>query len=301
MSFSIKPKRFLLRQKSSIGRNTRYYLKLDSSGVTQLTKLSRFFFIPLFLSTFFSSFLFSSFLFSNTAQAKEVTQTKPLRIAVAANFAPVLEKLLNDFHQQTGIKTQVIVGATGAIYQQVYHGAPYDVFLSADESRPQALEKDNLIVANSRVTYAYGQIAFWSATSTLNNLRSLESFIKANSRFAIANPKIAPYGKAAKEALIQLGLWENIEDKLITSINIGQTFQQIRSQAVSFGIVANSQLVLNKLSGYAIAQEHHAPIKQQLVIIKSSKQIKNAKKLSDYLISKTIQKEISQYGYYQHD
>lgn len=88
--------------------------------------------------------------------------SEPLRIAVSSNFTPALKKLLVEFHQQTNIKTQIISGATGAMFIQIQHGAPFDIFIAADSLRPEQLEQHNLIVTNSRKTYAHGQLALLS-------------------------------------------------------------------------------------------------------------------------------------------
>jgi molybdate transport system substrate-binding protein len=237
-------------------------------------------------------------------------RSKPLRIAVAANFTPVLKVLLKDFSKQTGIKSQLISGASGAMFLQIKHGAPFDIFLSADRRRPKELEGAGYAVKNSRKTYAIGQLALYSSSSdlpsTLKNLDPLalsqlaiEQLKNLPTRFAIANPEIAPYGKAAKEVLTHLGLWHSYRSRLITGINISQTFAQLRSKAVNRGIVANSQLVLNNLPGVVIPSSYHQPIEQQLIIINASKQQNKAKKLSEYLLSAQSQKIIVSYGYAQ--
>ncbi len=251
--------------------------------------LSRLIFLSLIITS----------LFINTSIAVQLHNTndlkgsKPLRIAVAANFAPILKILLVDFHQQSQIKTQMISGASGAMYLQIKHGAPFDIFLSADSKRPKQLEQDKLIVAGSRQTYAFGQLALLSnnGQETLTNLQQIPK------RFAIANPDIAPYGKAAKETLEHLKLWPKYANILIKGININQTFAQVRSKAVNSGLVANSQLVLNNLSGVVIPADYHQPITQQLVIIKKSTKQQQAKQLSTFLLSNKVQAIISQYGY----
>jgi molybdate transport system substrate-binding protein len=254
-----------------------------------------------------------SLLGVNNSQAQESTNnlnnpsnnSKPLRIAVAANFTPVLKVLLKDFSKQTGIKSQIISGASGAMFLQIKHGAPFDIFLSADSRRPKELEGAGYAVKNSRKTYAIGQLALYSPSSDVRpKLKSLdqlaiEQLKKPPARFAIANPDIAPYGKAAKEVLTHLGLWKIYQSRLITGINIGQTFAQLRSKAVTSGMVANSQLVLNNLPGLVIPTSYHQPIEQQLVIIRASKQQANAKKLSAFLLSAQSQKAIISYGYAQ--
>lgn len=220
-----------------------------------------------------------------------------LRIAVASNFTPVLKKLLVEFQQQTAIKTQIISGATGAMFIQMQHGAPFDIFLAADNIRPQQLEQQGLIVPNSRQTYALGQLALLS----MNSIAQIDDLTvnsqNTPSRFAIANPDTAPYGKAAKQVLEHLGLWQQYQPVLIIGININQTFSQVRTQAVNSGLVANSQLVLNNLSGVVIPTTYHQPIAQQLVILKSSNNINKAKMLSDYLLSPNVQQKIVSFGY----
>lgn len=234
-----------------------------------------------------------SFFYSKQTLSATDTSQQPLRIAVASNFTPVLKKLLVEFHQQTNINTQIISGATGALFLQIQHGAPFDIFIAADSTRPTQLERENLIVANSRQTYALGQLALLSMNSTaqLSDLNTIPKY------FAIANPDTAPYGKAAKQTLVHLGLWSQYQAKLIQGINVNQTFAQIRSQAVNSGLVANSQLVLNELTGVIIPSNYHQPIAQQLVIVKSSANINKAKQLSDYLLSTVVQQKIIDFGY----
>ena len=234
-----------------------------------------------------------SFALSNKALSAPIHSEQPLRIAVAANFTPVLKKLLVEFYQQTNINTQIISGATGALFLQIKHGAPFDIFIAADSTRPAQLEQQNLVLKNSRQTYALGQLALLS----MNSSAQLSDLQKVPQRFAIANPNSAPYGKAAKQTLQHLNLWSQYKSKLIQGININQTFAQIRSQAVNSGLVANSQLVLNNLTGVVIPSSYHQPIAQQLVIIKSSGNINQAKRLRDYLLSPAVQQQIISFGY----
>lgn len=226
---------------------------------------------------------------------------QPLRIAVASNFTPVLKKLLVEFTQQTNINTQIISGATGALFLQIKHGAPFDIFIAADSTRPAQLEQHNLIVPNSRKTYALGQLALFSMkkAAKLDDLSA--NLSTSTQRFAIANPDTAPYGKAAKQTLKTLNLWEQYQPKLIQGINVNQTFTQIRSQAVYSGLVANSQLVLNNLSGVIIPPSYHQPIAQQLVIMNNRNNIAHAQRLSDFLLSPEIQQKITRFGYARFD
>lgn len=252
-----------------------------------------------------ASILLINLLVVNTSLAQQVNASniknqtnRPLRIAVAANFTPVLEVLLKDFTSQTGINTQVISGASGAMFLQIKYGAPFDIFLSADSRRPKELELAGYAVKNSRKTYAIGQLALYSPSSD-SNTNALERLKNPPARFAIANPDSAPYGKAAKEALIHLGLWQVYQPRLVKGINIGQTFTQLRSKAVASGIVANSQLMINNLSGIIIPSSYHQAIEQQLIILSTSEQQVAAEQLSYFLLSPESQNKITSYGYAQ--
>ncbi len=228
----------------------------------------------------------------SAAQAQP--QSKPLRIAVAANFAPALKLLLADLPNKANVNLQIISAATGTLYQQIKHGAPFDLFLSADANRPERLEQEKLIVKNSRKTYAYGQIALWSATKKLKSLNELNDY---SAHLAIANPNTAPYGKAAQQALTHLSLWQQLKEQLITGINISQTFQQVRSQAVPLGIVAYSQLKMHQYQGLLIPTEYYQPISQQLVILKSTVQVDLAQQISDFILQVSSQEKLQQLGY----
>jgi molybdate transport system substrate-binding protein len=262
--------------------------------------------LPLLLiSLFFVSSLasFTSYAadIESKATKESIKSNTPLRIAVAANFTPVLKKLLIRFEATTGIKSQVISGASGAMYLQLKHGAPFDIFLSADRRRPEALEQENLILNNSRKTYAIGQLALYDSLLSQEDFNLTYSpevaLQKIPKYFAIANPTISPYGKAAQETLQHLQLWGQYEKRLIKGINISQTFAQIRSKSVSSGLVSQSQLVLNNLKGLVIPSHFHEPITQQLVILKNSKNIKKAQQLSRFLLLPSTQQVIINYGY----
>jgi len=223
---------------------------------------------------------------------------KPLRIAVASNFAPTLKKLLARYNieQKNFPKPLIITASSGTLFLQIQHGASFDIFLSADSERPQLLTESNLAFKDSQQTYAYGQLALWSVNNDITT-DPFTALINNKQRIAIANPIIAPYGKAAKEVLESLQLWNDYKMRLIQGINIGQTFQQIRSQAVSLGIVSNSQLVLNNYKGMVIPSRLHHPIKQQLVILKGSKNSHQAKRFIKFLMGEQSQQFIALSGY----
>jgi len=230
--------------------------------------------------------------------AKTTNSSPPLRIAVSANFSSTLKKLMPAFSKETGINSQIITASSGTLYLQIKHGAPFDVFLSADAERPKKLQQAGLILPNSRHTYALGQLALFSAKNEILTIKNLKHWLSSKpQRFAIANPKLAPYGQAAKAVLIQLSLWQSFKHHLVIGQNINQTFQQVRSHNVSGGIVAHSQLIAHDLTGEIIPKNLFPAIEQQMVILQNSKQQNSAKKLQQFLLSTKVQKHIRADGY----
>ena len=197
------------------------------------------------------------------------------------------------------MKIQVISASSGTLFQQIKHGAPFDVFLSADKLHPQKLVDEQLAIEKTLTTYTQGQLSFYSAKHPLLTFDKFASAPTGYQRIAIANPDIAPYGKATKSLLSANNLWNHVSKHLVTGINVGQTFQQIRSKAVDFGFVATSQLVLNNI----IASDHK-PLKidaswlaQQGVVIARSSIKNQAIHFIQYLSSPAIQTQLVEFGY----
>ena len=225
---------------------------------------------------------------------------KELRIAVASNFLLPLKELSRKFKESTGHKVVVISGSTGKLYAQIKQGAPFDILLAADSLRPELLEKEGIGVSGSRFTYAVGRLALWSADSTLPLKNDLQVLNHKNFRYlAIANPKTAPYGKAAEQVLRKKGFWEQIQHRLVRGENISQTFQFVMTGNADIGFIALSQLRKNQGRGFSwiIPQEWHDPIRQQGILLKRAKTNKAARQFLNFIKSNRIQKQIQSYGY----
>lgn len=233
------------------------------------------------------------FLATLSATAKPDT----LRVAVSSNFAPVLQQLVQGFEDKHHIRVQLISAATGTLYQQILHGAPFDVFLSADSVRPERLAEQGLILEGSLKAYAIGQLSFYSAKQPELTFEMFLQQPTQMERLAIANPAFAPYGVAAKQALINAGIWKRIENQLILGININQTFQQVHSKSATAGIVATSQLVINKLPVKPIPHQWYDPIIQKAVIIKTTQAHASARQFLNYILSASVQQELISSGY----
>lgn len=191
-----------------------------------------------------------------------------LRVAVAANFKPTLEQLIPEFEAGSNIDVEISSGSTGALYAQIVNGAPFDVFLAADAARPLRLEKENRILTGSRKTYAVGRLVFWTPSQepvTKNDLQRWDAPL------AVANPRLAPYGRAGMETLDHLG----VSPALIQGGNIAQTYTFVATGNVTGGLVALSQVTLRNVpegSYWLIPENYHSPIEQQLVVLRNAAQ-----------------------------
>lgn len=209
-------------------------------------------------------------------------QAEELKVAVAANFAHTLGQITKEFEAQTGHKVRVSSGSTGALYTQIQHGAPFDLFLAADKARPQRLEREDKILPGSRTTYAIGQLAYWQRSGT----PGAESLSHWQGKLALANPRLAPYGAAAMEAMSKLGIRDAFKGRTVTGNNILQTYQYVDSGNVKAGMVALSQL---RAAGvpqeqyWVIPDSYHAPLEQQAVILKRTAQPELAQQLLTFI------------------
>ncbi|PJE80893.1 Molybdate-binding periplasmic protein [invertebrate metagenome] len=219
-----------------------------------------------------------------------------LKVAVAANFKPILEQLVKDFKRKYSYQVSLSFASSGTFYNQISHGAPYDVFLSADRKRPEMLEQEQKTIEGSRLTYAYGELALWH--KDVNRL-TLDDLIHQNGHIAIANPDTAPYGVAAVETLKHNHLLEKLKNKLVRGTSIQQTWQFVDSGNASAGFVALSQVIghVDPTSYRIIPNNNYSPIQQDMVILRSSQHIKAAREFSRFLLSEHSQQYIEAHGY----
>ncbi len=218
----------------------------------------------------------------------------PLRVSVASNFAGTMRDLVSDYTLQSGMPVQLIIGSSGKLYAQIGQGAPFDLFFSADAERPAALEAAQLIVPGSRTSYAYGELVLWPASDS--PAQQLETFNYR--RFAIANPRLAPYGRAASAVLDRLSVLSNTETTLVMGENIAQTYQFISSGNADAGLVARSQMTPED-HFWPIPSDWYPPIEQQAVILRASRKIDEAKKFMTFIKSDAARAKITAAGYRQ--
>ena len=165
-----------------------------------------------------------------------------VQVAVAANFTAPIQAIAADFEKDTGHKLIAAYGATGQFYTQIKNGAPFEVFLSADDTTPQKLETEGDTVKGSRFTYAVGTLALWSAKEGYVDAKGDVLKQNAFKHLSIANPKAAPYGLAATQVLAKEGLTEKLKGKLVEGQNITQAYQFVSTGNAEVGFVALSQI-----------------------------------------------------------
>jgi len=205
-----------------------------------------------------------------TANAGSGAKAETAHIAVAANFAAAMKDIAEAFHRASGHDAVLSFGSTGQLYAQITQGAPFDVFLAADNARPEQAVAKGYAVVGSRFTYATGRLALFAPSLTNPGPGILEpaSFDK----FAIANPETAPYGRAAVETLRALGVYDALSARLVRGNNIAQTFQFVRAGSADAGFVALSQI---RDSGnpphWLVPENLHAVIAQDAVLLRDGK------------------------------
>lgn len=239
--------------------------------------------------------LAAALLLAFAAHADEV------QVAVAANFTAPMQKIAAEFEKDTGHKAVLAFGATGKFYAQIANGAPFEVFLSADDETPSKLEKEQLAAPGSRFTYAIGKLVLWSAKEGFVDGRG--DVLKKGDfqHIALANPKTAPYGTAAVEAMIRMGVLASVQPKAVLGENISQTYQFIATGNAELGFVALSQVVkdgkIASGSAWVVPANLYEPIRQDAVILAKGKGKPGAVALAAYLKGDKARAIIKSYGY----
>jgi len=236
----------------------------------------------------------ATFLFFSNLYAQSVT------VAVAANVSYAIESLQKAFNSRyPDIKVQTILGSSGKLSALISNGAPYDIFLSANMDYPNKLYKNALALEKPRV-YAHGELILLSKKDINSTKDLLNSNIK---KIAIANPKSAPYGKAALEVLEKSGLFTKIKDKLIYGQSVSQAFEYTLRVADA-GFVAKSLLFSKQMQNLKakffkveIDKTLYSPIEQGAVILQHAKNSNAALKFYNFLFSKEAKEILQQFGY----
>lgn len=239
--------------------------------------------------------LFALLLSAQPAGADEVL------VAVAANFTPAMATLEPVFERDSGHQLQLVSGSTGKLYAQIRHGAPFHVFLAADQARPQRLDAEGFGVPGSRFSYAIGRLALYSSESDLiaDGPSALEQ--PEAGRIAIANPDLAPYGAAARQTLEHLGLWQTLSRRLVIGQNVGEVFAMVATGNARLGFVALSSLLASPEGGsgsyWEVPAGCHDPIRQDAILLARGRNVEGAQALLRFLRSDEVQNRLGALGY----
>ncbi|HEY8887025.1 MAG TPA: molybdate ABC transporter substrate-binding protein [Gallionella sp.] len=221
--------------------------------------------------------------------------------AVASNFSAPMRQIVTLFQQQSGNTVKVSFGSTGKFYAQIRQGAPFDVLVAADSATPQRLEDEGLAVGGSRFIYALGRLVLWSAQPGYVDDEGTVLRKGDYSRLAIADPKLAPYGMAAKETLEKLAMWNSIRDKLVMGENITQTYQFAATGNAELAFVALSQVMrdgkVSAGSWWRVPAQMYKPIRQSAVLLSGAKDKAAAQAFLAFLKSEKAAAVIRSYGY----
>lgn len=230
-----------------------------------------------------------------TARAAEVS------VAVAANVTAPMQKIAAAFERATGHKAVLAFGSTGRFYAQIRNGAPFQLLLAADDETPARLEQEGFAVAGSRFTYAIGRLVLWSAAPDFVDARGDVLREGRFQRLAVADPKLAPYGKAAMETMERLGVAASLRPRLVQGESIGQAFQFVATANAQLGFVALSQVMtdgrIRTGSAWIVPADLHSPIRQDAVVLSAGKDNPAATALAAFLRSDAARAILRAHGY----
>jgi molybdate transport system substrate-binding protein len=231
-------------------------------------------------------------LLSSCAKAPE--PHAKITVAAAANLSGAMAAIAAAFQAKSGIEVVLSYGSTAQLSQQIENGAPFDVFAAADTEHVDRLVTNGKIAPDTRAVYARGQLALWAPKG---DIQSLNDLTNKDVRFvAIAQPDLAPYGKAAVEAIKAAGLWEKLQPKLVyaTNINLARQFAATGNADAAFTAYS---LVMKDAGVIQVDPKLHSPIDQAVGIVTSSNQQENARQFAAFLRSDGAKAILKRSGY----
>lgn len=224
-----------------------------------------------------------------------------ITIAAAADLKFALEEILVAFRQANpGDQVETIYGSSGKFHAQIRQGAPFDLFFSADIDYPRLLAREGLAASEPR-PYAVGRLVLWSASRDARRMTLADLADPTIRKIAIANPRHAPYGKRAEEALRASGVWEKVESRLVMGENIAQTAQYIQTGNADVGLIALSLALNEELAargGYLLVPDNlHQPLEQGFIVTKRAAGNPLAQQFANYMASPAVRRIMARWGF----
>ncbi len=225
-----------------------------------------------------------------------------INIAVASNFIEPMKEIKRLFEEENLVELIIVKGSSSHLYAQIINRAPLDIFLSADQKTPKLLD-ENFIIPKTQFTYAIGKLVFWTSNQ-VSVQENFLNFFKKNkiNILAIANPKFSPYGKASKEVLKNINVWEKLQKKIVLANNINQVVSFLYSRNADSGFISFSdkkkfQTRINKGLFLDIPEKLFTNIKQDAVLLSMGRKKKFSKIFLRFLRTTRVKSIIKEYGY----
>ncbi len=224
--------------------------------------------------------------------------SQDLIVAAAANLTDAFAEVGPRFTNKTGIRVVFSFGATADLEKQIENGAPFDVFAAADTEHVEQLERKGLLTPGTRALYARGRLVMWLPPGSNSKVERIQDITaKAFERIAIAKPDVAPYGRAAVESLQSLGIWNQIEGRVVYAQNVSQAKQYVATGNAEIAFLPLALVKPGEGSYFEVSEETHQPIDQALGIIKDTTKQMAAQQFVTFLLSDEGQEILSKKGY----
>jgi len=235
------------------------------------------------------------------AAVVQVANAGEVNAAVAANFTEPMKQIAALFEKESGNTVKLSFGSSGKCYSQIKEGAPFDVFLAADEKNPKLLESEGLAVKDTRFIYALGKLVLWSAKPGFVDDKGAVLGKGDFNKIAFADPKLAPYGLAAQETMQKMKVWDKVQGKLVTGESIAQTYQFAASGNADMAFIALSQITKDgKIidgSYWLVPADMYSPINQAAIELSAAKDKAAAQAFLKFLKSEKAVAIIRTFGY----
>ncbi len=233
----------------------------------------------------------------------DIVRAEEITIAAASDLNFAFKEIISEYETASGNQVKLTLGSSGNFFAQIQNGAPFDLYFSADISYPKKLEEAGQIVPGSLYRYAIGRIVLWTRHESLVDVTQGIAALRQSSAktIAIANPRHAPYGRAAIAAMEHFKMYDDLKDRLVLGENVSQAAQFVESGAADIGIIALSLALAPAMSTkgtyWEIPTESHPPLEQGAVIVKASKRADSAKQFLEFVKSRQGVAIMTRYGF----